>query len=176
MPRTADTRPAAAATTVVTTDAKPASEMPLQFINIAAWQDQPVPQREWTVKDRIPGNNVTLLSGEGSVGKSILALHLSTAVVLGRDWLGTMPEPGPALVVCCEDDTNELWRRLDLIFSYYGAAYTEFKDLHVMALAGEETLMAVPDRHGIIQSTRLFQRIREAACDIRTKLIVLDNA
>ena len=80
--------------------------MPLPFINIAAWQDQAVPEREWTVKDRIPLSNVTLLSGEGSVGKSILSLHLGTAVVLGRDWLGTMPEPGPALVICCEDDAE----------------------------------------------------------------------
>jgi RecA-family ATPase len=89
------------------------NDPPLPFINIAAWQDQLVPERQWTVKDRIPRNNVTLLSGEGSIGKSILALQLSTAVVLGRDWLGALPEPGPALVVACEDDANELWRRLD---------------------------------------------------------------
>ena len=74
-----------------TTEGKP---LPLPFINIVAWRDQPVPEREWTVKDRIPANNVTLLSGEGSVGKSILSLQFATAVVLGRDWLGTMPEPG----------------------------------------------------------------------------------
>ena len=71
---------------------------------------------------------------------------------------------------------SELWRRFDLIFSHYGAAYTEFKNLYVMALAGEETLLAVPDRNGLIQTTKLFGRIREAACDIRPKLIVLDNA
>ena len=45
-----------------------------------------------------------------------------------------------------------------------------------MALAGEETLLAAPDRNGLIQPTKLFERIREAACDIRPKLIVLDNA
>ena len=48
------------------------------------------------------------------------------------------------LVVCCEDDSNELWRRLDLIAQHYRAAFTEFKDMHLMALAGGETLMAVP--------------------------------
>jgi RecA-family ATPase len=78
--------------------------------------------------------------------------------------------------VCCEDDTEELWRRLHLIFSHYGAPYTQFKDLHVMTLAGKETLMAVPSRNGLIESTKLFGRIHQAACDIRPKLIVLDNA
>jgi RecA-family ATPase len=149
---------------------------PLPFINIAAWQGQPVPERVWTVKDRIPANNVTLLSGEGSVGKSILALQLAAATVLGRDWIGALPEPGPALVVCCEDDENELHRRLDLIFRHYEAAYTDFKDMHPLALAGKETLMAVPDHNGLIQTTRLFGRIHQAACDIRPSLIVLDNA
>jgi RecA-family ATPase len=156
--------------------ASTSTSIPLPFINIVKWQDQPVPVRQWIVKDRVPGKNVTSLSGDGGVGKSILALHLATAVVLGRDWLGTMPEPGAALVACCEDDAGELWRRLDLIFNHYGAAYTEFKNLHVLPLAGEETLMAVPDRNGLMQTTPLFGRLREAACDIRPKLIVLDNA
>ena len=124
---TPDAKPAADAKAAA--DAKPISEPPLPFINIAAWQDQPVPERAWTVKDRIPGSNVTLLSGEGSIGKSILSLHLSTAIVLGRDWLGSLPEPGPALVVCCEEDVNELWRRFDPIFRHYGAAFTDFKNL-----------------------------------------------
>lgn len=163
-------------TETTSTETKTKNEPPLPFINIAAWRDQQVPERQWTVKDRIPAYNVTLLTGEGSIGKSILSLQLATAVVLGRDWLGTMPEPGPALVVCCEDDSNELWRRLDLIAQHYGAALSEFRDMRLMALAGEETLMAVPDRNGLIQATKLFGRIREAACDIRPKLIVLDNS
>ena len=113
------------------TENKTANEPPLPFINIAAWRDRPVPERQWTVKDRIPANNVTLLSGEGSVGKSILSLQLAAAVILGRDWLGTLPEPGAALVVCCEDDSNELWRRLDLIAAHYGTTFAEFKDMHL---------------------------------------------
>ena len=36
--------------------------------------------------------------------------------------------------------------------------------------------MAVPDSKGLIQATKLFGRIREAACDIKPRLIVLDNA
>jgi RecA-family ATPase len=148
----------------------------LPFINISAWRDQPVPERQWTVKDRIPANNVTLLSGEGSTGKSILSLQLAVAVVLARDWLSALPDSGPALVVCCEDDPSELHRRLDLIFTHYGATYTDFAQLHVLPLAGQGTLMAAPDRGGIIKTTKLFADVHEAACDIRPKLIVLDNA
>jgi RecA-family ATPase len=158
------------------TDTSTETKSTLPFINISAWRDQPVPERQWTVKDRIPANNVTLLSGEGSTGKSILSLQLAVAVVLARDWLSALPDPGPALVVCCEDDASELHRRLDLIFTHYGATYTDFAQLHVLPLAGQETLMAAPDRGGIIKTTKLFADVHEAACDIRPKLIVLDNA
>jgi hypothetical protein len=58
---------------------------------------QPVPKREWCVRDRIPLRNVTLFSGEDAIGKSIVLLHLAVAHVLGRNWFGSMPEPGPAL-------------------------------------------------------------------------------
>src|SRR5262249_4421085 len=141
------------------------------------WKDQPVPERQWTVKDRIPANNVTLLSGEGSVGKSILSLQLATAGILGRDWLHSLPEPGAALVVCCEDESDGLWRRLDVILRHYDASFVDIsKDMHLLALAGEETVMAAPDNKGLIQPTGLFGRIRQAARDIKPKLIVLDNS
>jgi hypothetical protein len=97
-------------------ESKPASEPPpLPFIDIAAWDGATVPEREWVVQDRVPLKNVTLLSGEGGVGKSIVSLHLAVATVLGRDWLSALPTPGPAIVVCCEDDADELHRRLDRI-------------------------------------------------------------
>src|SRR5262249_49799625 len=80
-----------------------------------AWHGQPVPDREWCVLNRIPMRNVTLFSGEGAIGKSIVSLQLAVAHVLGSHWLGTMPEIGPALVVACEDDADELHRRLSLM-------------------------------------------------------------
>jgi hypothetical protein len=36
---------------------------------------------------------VTLLSGEGAVGKSVLLLQLSTATVMATDWIKSLPEP-----------------------------------------------------------------------------------
>ncbi len=149
---------------------------PLTFIQVAAWHAQPVPQREWAVLNRIPLRNVTLLSGEGGVGKSILALHLSVAHVVGRDWLGTMPEPGSAIVLCCEDDENELHYRYSQIVDHYHVDFSDLKDLHPISLAGQDAVLAAPDRAGIIQPTKLFGRVREAACDIKPKLLVIDNS
>src|SRR5262249_50662206 len=73
------------------------------------------PDRQWAVLNRIPMRQPTLLSGEGAVGKSIVELQLCVAHVLGKDWLGSMPELGPAIYVGCEDEVDEIRRRLTSI-------------------------------------------------------------
>jgi RecA-family ATPase len=150
--------------------------MPLPFTSISEWHGMPVPEREWTVLNRVPARNVTLMSGDGGVGKTILALHLCAAVALARDWLGSMPECGPAMAFCCEDDPEELHRRVSLIADHFGTSLADLKDMHVRSMAGDEALLAVPDRSGIIKPTELFIRLQKTACEIRPKLIVLDNS
>jgi RecA-family ATPase len=148
----------------------------LPFINVRAWHNQPVPAREWCVLNRIPMRNVTLFSGEGAIGKSIVSLQLAVAHALGQDWLNSMPEPGPAMVVCCEDDEHELQRRLSDILRHHGASFADLKDMHIVSMAGRDALMAVPDRSGLIRPTKLLEQLVTAGRDIRPKLIVLDNS
>ena len=54
----------------------------LRFENVPEWDEADAPPREWLIPDRIPHRAVTLLSGEGATGKSILALDLAVAVVM----------------------------------------------------------------------------------------------
>jgi hypothetical protein len=88
---------------------------PLPLVDMSKWDYEPVPRREWAVSDRIPLRQTTLHSGQGAVGKSLIELHRSVAHVLGRDWLGTMPEKGPAVFIEAEDGDQEIHIRLDPI-------------------------------------------------------------
>jgi RecA-family ATPase len=149
----------------------------LRFCDIAAWANSEPPEREWAVPDRFPLRNVALLSGEGSVGKSILLMQLGVAHVLAKDWLGTLPKPGPFLLLNAEDDEGELHRRLADIAAHYGATLTELKDhLHILSLAGHDAVLGRPDRSGAIQPTWLFRRLKEAARNIQPTLIGLDTS
>jgi RecA-family ATPase len=149
----------------------------LSFIDIAKWQDTPAPEREWTIQGRIPLSSVTLCAGEGGVGKTLLMLHCGAAIALGRDWLGALPEPGPVLGAFCEDDADELHRRLDRIVDHYGETHTELsKNFHALSLVGQDAVVAAPNNKGIIQPTALFNQFREAACDIKPRLIIVDNS
>jgi hypothetical protein len=77
--------------------------------------------REWLVPDRIPMRNVALLSGEGAIGKSLLLMQLGGAVALGREWIGTWPTQGPVLYVSCEEDDDEVRRRMEDVAVHLGA-------------------------------------------------------
>lgn len=148
----------------------------LHFLSMPDLQGKPVPEREWAVANRIPARNVTLFSSEGGLGKTLVALHLAVAQVLGREWLGALPTPGPVIVVNAEDEADELHRRIADINAHYGTGFSDLGDLHLLALAGKDAVMGLADRNGIIRSTPLFDRLHAAACEIKPRLIVLDAA
>ena len=84
-----------------------------------------------------------------------LLLQLAVAHVLGKDWLRSLPEKGPVLLVNCEDDEGELVRRLQPILKHYGASYADVApDLHIFSLVDrdDETgqLLATVGRDGIV--------------------------
>ncbi len=153
-------------------------QTPLQWANTSKWDVEPCPRREWAVTDRIPLRQVTLFSGEGAIGKSLLELMLGVAHVTGKDWLGSMPEPGGAFYFGCEDDENELRIRLGAIIQHYE---TTFEELHAngfrfKSLAGEDAVLGAPDRNGIIRPTALYDQLYERAGDLKPKHIGIDTS
>jgi RecA-family ATPase len=151
----------------------PKAQQLLTYCNITL----PLRIREWLTRDQIPMLNVTLFSGEGAIGKSIALLQLSVAVVLGRDWFGTLPQVGPVLYIAAEEDEDEIRRRLNAIAVHpaYGSSREALQqNLHVLCFAGTNALLSEPDRNGIIRPTRLFEQIKADAERIKPKLIVVD--
>jgi DNA polymerase len=145
---------------------------PLVFIDMSRWDDEPTPEQEWIVYNRIPRRECVLFSGEGGAGKSIEQLHLSAAAVLKLDWLGTTPEQGPAIFIDAEDDVKVLHRRTKAIAAHYGATITEMikGGLHLVSWRGCDAALAVA-RNGKIEPTPLYKRLLEAAGDIKPTII-----
>jgi RecA-family ATPase len=148
----------------------------LDRIDLARYDTEPIPEREWGVRDRFPRRNVVLLSGEGGIGKSIVLLQLGVAHVLGRDWLRSLPEPGPVLAVNCEDEATELVRRLQPIVGNYHAKFSDVdRDLHTVSLADCDPLLAAPDRSGRIMATPLYAELIEKARTVQPICTIIDN-
>jgi AAA domain len=49
----------------------------------------------------------------------------NVAHVAGKDWMGSMPEPGPAFYLGAEDDEDELHIRLATIAKHYGVTFKQ---------------------------------------------------
>jgi RecA-family ATPase len=145
----------------------------LSFVDLAL---ELVP-RQWLVVERIPMCNVTLLGGEGAIGKSLLLMQLSGATVLGKDWIGTMPEMGPVLYVSCEEDDDEVRRRMESVAQHFASSRQEMVDrgLQFLSFAGKDAILAQPDRNGIMRPTPLFHQLQGAALKLRPKLICIDT-
>jgi RecA-family ATPase len=151
---------------------------PLPFIDMSNWDNEPVPQQEWSVLNRIPRQQCVLFSGEGGAGKSIIGLHECAAHVLGREWLGTPPERGPALFVDAEDEEDVIHRRLAAICSHYGVKFADLikRGLHLMSFFGRDAVLATVSRSGKMEPTPLYGQLLEAAGDIKPVMMVIASA
>jgi RecA-family ATPase len=160
-------------------DRKPNIVRPtFQWLDMSAWDHEPVPARKWAIRDRVPLNQAGLFSGEGGTGKSIIELMKNVAHVAGKDWLGSMPEPGPAIYLGAEDDEDEIHIRLAAIAQHYGVTFQELIEggLYVRCLLGEDaTLCAADGKSGKVEVTGLYRQLYQAAGDIKPKNISIDT-
>jgi RecA-family ATPase len=150
----------------------------LQWIDMSNWDNEPVPEREWAILNRVPLRQVGLVSGEGGAGKSIIELTKNVAHVTGRDWFGSIPAVGPAIYVGAEDDETEIHIRLAAIAKHYGVTFKELIDggLHPLCLLGQDaTLCAATGKGGKVEVTGLYRQLYEAAGDIKPKNISIDT-
>jgi len=120
---------------------------------------------------------VTLLSGDGGIGKSLLAQQLLTACALGQDWLGLRTLPCPGFGLFCEDDADELRRRQEAICRAMFATPKELTGLTLCSRVGQENaLMSFRGEEAEGVTTDLYAQIRNAVLASGSKLVVLDTA
>ena len=147
---------------------------PLAPIMLPELQNRPVPKRRWIVEGAVPVGNVTLLSGDGGVGKSLLAQQLLTCVTLGRPWLGMATEECTAVGIFCEDDADELHIRQAKINDHYGCSFADLRGAIWLPRVGEDSVMMhFPDR-GAAEKRPFYGQIRELIGDTGARLVICD--
>jgi RecA-family ATPase len=159
-------------------------ESKLPFLDTSSWDSAPVPQQEWAVDWRIPLDQVTLFSGEGAAGKSLMQLHLCVACVLGCEWLGMSPAHRPAMFIDAEDGEQIIHKRLADILTYYGAKFSDVSGtpldmfspprprLYLSTLAGADAVLAtMSNKSGKIEPTPLYDELLEKAGDVKPAII-----
>lgn len=134
------------------------------------------PPRQWHVEGLIPANQVTMLGGDGGVGKSLLALQLSVSTATGLPWIGHHPAHGKTIYISAEDDRDELHRRVADIAAQEACSLGDLSNLILRSLAGEDALLAVADsRQGTLQTTPLLTELDQTIGDYSARFLVLDT-
>jgi RecA-family ATPase len=153
------------------------SAHPLRWLDMTSWDRTSVPERQWAIRDRVPLNQAGLFSGEGGTGKSIIELMKNVAHVTGKDWLGSLPEQGPAFYLGAEDDSDEIHIRLAAIAEHYGVTFGDLTagGLKILPLLGEDATLCAIGRSGKIEVTGLYRQLYEAAGDIKPRNISIDT-
>lgn len=148
---------------------------PLVTTDPVRWQGADVPPRRWLVDGLIPVGDAVLCYGDGGTGKSLLALQLLVATVLGRDWLGLPVRRGKAIGVFCEDDADELHRRLAGILKHYGADFADLEGLRLVPRVGMPNDLMVWEDFKPGEETHFYTQLMNLAIDSGAQLVVLDS-
>ena len=149
---------------------------PLEIISAADFAGVEPPLRPWIVPETIPDRTVTIMGGDGAVGKSTLLLQLAICVVAGREWIGKLPESGGVLFLSAEDDRDELHRRIDAIASGLDLPLAELGDFHLVLLAGRDAVLAAPQgKSAAITPTAVWRSLVDNVSVFQPRLLILDT-
>jgi RecA-family ATPase len=146
------------------------SALPVKLAS--TWQGVEVKPQRWLVKHRVPMRKVTLLNGDGAAGKTTIMLQLCASTDVDTEWLGAMiEEPGPG-----EEEEDEIHRRMAREVEHRGLEFSALRRFHYLCMPHEDVTLGAPNANGVIQPTKMFDRLREATCDIRPKLLAVEAA
>lgn len=137
------------------------------------------PEREWMVERCFPKASVAMVSGDGGIGKSLLMQQLLTCAALGLPWLGLSLTQGRGLFFGCEDDEDELHRRLYSICRSLGRPVDDALEggLELVGRVGKHNTLSSLDRKTWqMEVSGLFGQILDRCLRIGISYVVLDTA
>jgi RecA-family ATPase len=137
---------------------------------------RPPPDRPWLVADWIPRRQVTLLSGDGGVGKSLLALQLQLAAASAGRWLGLYTMPCRSYGLYAEDEDDELHHRLWSIAALASVNVARLDNMAWHGAAADAAELVELDDRGAIRPTAYYRQVERAIIGFGARLIVFDAA
>jgi len=141
--------------------APPPKLTPIRFVKGA-----PVPQLEWTVSGWVPTQEVTLIQGDGGLGKSTILQELQTSCATEKPWLGQLVEPCSSVGFYTEDRARHLEIRQAAINRAYGIDHDQTTAMALFPRRGEDNELVVFDRAGKPELTPFYLQVCDAAMTI----------
>ena len=124
-----------------------------------------------------PAGEVTLFTGPGSAGKSLLAQQLATALAAGVPTLRLDMGQAPAIYLTCEDDEGQLhWRQAHICEALGVTVASLAGRLHVASLRGAlDNALGTEGPDGEFPLSPAYHRLAAMIRRTGAKLVALDN-
>lgn len=150
----------------------------LAIYSASTAEGRAIPPVEWALQGWVPKGEVTLLYAVGGAGKSFLMMDLMIHTALGLPFMGIQTSQGGALGYFCEEDRNELDRRVQRIMKKEGLnkRWKELNNMMLWPRAGENNILMTFDREGIGSETQALRDLRDQVDKHRPELVVVDTA
>jgi RecA-family ATPase len=149
---------------------------PLICIDPTTWAGRSPQPREWVVDGWMPKGEVTLLYGDGGVGKSLIAMQFATCAATNRPWLGQNTRPSRVMGFFCEDGEDELFRRQADINKALGVEFADLTDLRLISRKHFDNTFALWDRQtGALKLQPVWHQLVTAAKAFRADVLIVDT-
>lgn len=149
---------------------------PLICIDPTTWTGRLPRPREWVVDGWMPKDEVTLMYGDGGVGKSLLAMQFATCAATGRPWLGQTTRPSRVMGFFCEDSEDELFRRQADINRALGVEFADLTALSLISRKHFDNTFALWDRQtGALKLQPVWHQLVSAAKAFRADVLIVDT-
>lgn len=155
----------------------PAVNAPIRWVDPKDWAGAKPPARKWRVEGMIPDGEVTLLTGMGGVGKTLLAQQCATAVAAGLPFLGRNTEQCKVMLFLCEDSEDELNLRQRDICASMGIELDDLSPwLRISSRKYMDNLLAVwTSASAAMKRTAVWEMLRADAVGWGAKLLAVDT-
>lgn len=149
---------------------------PGRIVNPAQLVGKKIPAREWLVEGIIPHGKVTLLTGDGGLGKSLLMQQLMTCAATDQDWLGLKTRTCRAFGLFCEDDNDELLRRQHAICESMSISLEACFNMEWLSGDGIDPVLMEFGDSDAGKATPLFDELIEYLEWWGPELVIIDTA
>ena len=151
------------------------SDLQLRIVEAPILARDPEPERKWIVEDVVPDETLTLMSGEGGIGKTTLALQLGVGMRTDGYWLGMKVAQGPVLFVTSEDDRKDVNLSLRAILKSEHKSLAHCPDLYILPLADRDACLAAPStKLGAIAATPLWHALVRVVERRKPRIVIFD--
>ena len=147
---------------------------PLDLTVLAQTPPRPI---EYALQSFAPKAELTLFTGPGSSGKSLLAQQLVTCAAAGIPMLGQQVERCKAIYATCEDAERELhWRQKHICDALDIPMASLADKLSLISLRGRlGNELCTYDTEGRLTPSEAYNQLVQAIISADAKLVALDN-